>query len=212
MRKIRINRETDALVIVDLQNDFCPGGSLAVPGGDEIVPVVNSLMPFFEIVVATRDWHPENHCSFKENGGAWPMHCVWYTPGAALHQDLQRAYILHIFSKGYHHYRDDYSGFVGISGDGWDERLSPDYLAKCRTLGRYLKGWGIRRIFVVGLATDYCVKATVLDGLTLGGLEVVVVSDGIRAVNVNPDDGEKAIRGMKRFGAKFIESSSLVHS
>lgn len=205
MGKVKVNENTDALVIVDLQNDFCPGGSLAVPGGDEIVPVVNRLMPFFETVVATRDWHPENHCSFIVNGGSWPVHCIIYSKGAAFHPGLERGYVLQIFSKGYHQYRDDYSGFAGISGYGWDERLAPRFLAEQHILDRYLKNWGRKRIFVVGLATDYCVKATVLDGLKLG-FEVVVIEDGIRAVNVNPDDGKKAIQEMKDAGAKFITS------
>lgn len=211
MAKIKVNRHTDALVIVDLQNDFCPGGSLAVPGGDEIVPVVNRLMPLFEVVVATRDWHPEGHCSFKTNGGPWPVHCVWYTIGAELHPSLNRAPIWEVFSKGYSRHRDDYSGFAGISGDGWDDRRSPAVLSQECILQSYLEILGIKRIFVVGLATDYCVKATVLDGLKMG-FEVVVISDGIRAVNVNPDDGANAIKEMKRAGARFIKSSSLVRS
>ena len=198
MEKITVNKETDALVIVDLQNDFCPGGSLAVPEGDETVPVANHSMQFFYHRLATKDWHPKNHCSFKQ----WPEHCVWKTRGAGFHPDLDNNSIQDVFYKGYRENQDDYSGFAGIAQVGGSEKFS---------LNDELKRRDVDRIFIVGLATDYCVKATVLDGLKLG-FEVVVIEDGIRAVNLKPGDGDKAIQEMKDAGATFVESSQLVSS
>lgn len=192
-------KKTDALIIVDFQNDFCPGGALPVSRGDEIrVPLIR-LIPLFNRKVITQDWHPGNHCSFKKNGGDWPIHCVAGTPGARNHYLLElmdpRDFIW--IKKGTNPDKEAYSGFDGI--DHTDKSLAD-----------VLRQRGIKRIFVCGLATDYCVKATVLDGLEKEkGFEVYVILDAIRAVNKNPDDGKKALEEMKKTGAKLISSSSL---
>ena len=183
MKKVKVNPGTDALVIVDLQNDFCPGGSLAVPGGDEIIPVVNTAMSFFETVLATKDWHPKNHVSFKDRGGPWPSHCVQGSKGADFHPDLKLPYGSTVISKGFLPDQDAYSGFQGTD------------------LEARLRERGIKRTFAGGLATDYCVKHTVLDGLKQG-FKVVLLEDAVRGVNLDPDDSNRAIEEMSRAGAE----------
>lgn len=176
----------DALVVVDVQNDFLPGGALGVPEGDEVVPALNKYTVLFEElglpIVATRDWHPENHCSFEARGGPWPPHCVAGTEGAAFATDLDLHGDTKVVSKATTPDEEAYSGFQGTELNEW------------------LKERGVKRIFVGGLATDYCVKATVQDGL-VNGYEVVLLEDAVRAVNVDPGDGEKAIAEMERDGA-----------
>ncbi|MFQ6674900.1 MAG: bifunctional nicotinamidase/pyrazinamidase [Fidelibacterota bacterium] len=183
-----------ALVIVDLQNDFCPGGSLAVPDGDRVVPVANRLIRRFQDaglpVFATRDWHPADHCSFKDQGGPWPPHCVQNTEGARFHPSLNLPESATIISKATTSEKDAYSGF-----DGTD-------------LASRLRKTGTENIVVCGLATDYCVKATVLDGLA-EGLNVTVVEDGIRGVNVHPGDSRKAIDEMKKAGGTVLPEKDL---
>jgi nicotinamidase/pyrazinamidase len=183
--------EGDCLVVVDVQNDFCPGGALGVAEGDQVVPVLNAWIREFHKkglpVIYTQDWHPQDHCSFAGNGGIWPPHCVQGTKGADFHPDL--VVQGEICRKGFVTDAEAYSGFDGRVG-GLD---GP-------TLGTWLKQRAVARIFVGGLATDYCVKATVLDGIG-NGLEVAVLRDGIRAVNVNEGDGEKAIAEMAGAGA-----------
>lgn len=178
-----------ALIHVDIQNDFCPGGALAVSEGDKIVGPANELTRYFEAegfpVFFTRDWHPADHSSFREFGGIWPPHCVADTPGAAFHSSLYRPAGAVIISKATQAGSDAYSGFEGTD------------------LADRLKKMEIGCIVVTGLATDYCVKSTVLDGLKLG-FAVEVVREAIRAVNVEPGDGEKAIGEMKRAGAHFF--------
>lgn len=186
-----------ALILVDIQNDFCPGGALAVAGGDEIVAVVNRLMPRFPLVISTQDWHPEDHISFKESGGPWPPHCVQGTRGAELHPALDVSRLAaNYFRKASSPDKDAYSEFEGVDAEG-------------HTLDEFLKSRGVKRIYVVGLATDYCVKATVLDGLKLG-YEVFAVTDAMRAVNVNPDDGAKALGEMEKSGARLITSDEVL--
>lgn len=181
----------DALVVVDLQNDFCPGGSLAVPEGDLIVPLVNRMLALPRLVkAATRDWHPADHISFKEQGGIWPPHCVVDTQGARFQSQMDKDRVDFVVSKGTRKEADAYSGFDGTS-------LAAD-----------LKLKGVHRIFVCGLATDYCVKATALDGRA-EGLEVVVLGDAIRAVDVQPGDGERAIEEMRGVGCIFMNSSEI---
>src|SRR5436305_2114047 len=141
-----------ALILVDIQNDFCPGGALAVAEGDEVVPVVNRLMPHFALVVSTLDWHPANHVSFREQGGPWPPHCVQQTFGAELHPALDRQPIAQTFRKASTPERDAYSEFEGVDDEG-------------RSLDQYLKARGVNCVYVAGLATDYCVRATALDAL-----------------------------------------------
>jgi nicotinamidase/pyrazinamidase len=171
-------------VIVDFQNDFTPGGSLGVPGGDEIAQRVNLLAadPRFDLIVATRDWHPRDHGSFTEQGGIWPVHCVQGTDGADLFAALDRSLLDVIVDKGQDPATEGYSGFDGTE------------------LERLLRDRGIDRITVVGLATDYCVKHTVLDARRLG-FEVDVVAGAIAAVDVESGDGDRALDEMRAAGA-----------
>jgi nicotinamidase/pyrazinamidase len=184
-----------AMILVDIQNDFCPGGALAVADGDAVVAVVNRLMPHFSLVVSTLDWHPANHVSFREQGGPWPPHCVQNTFGAELHPALNTERISDTFRKASTADRDAYSEFEGV-----DDHQ--------RSLDEYLKSRGVRRVYLAGLATDYCVRATALDALRLG-YETYVVTDGVRAVNVEPDDGAKALAAMQAQGAHLITSDAM---
>jgi len=187
-----------ALILVDIQNDFCPGGALAVAEGDQIVDVVNRLMPEFQLVISTQDWHPANHISFKERGGPWPPHCVQNTPGAELHAALNTSSIAHFFRKAYTANSDAYSEFEGVDEHG-------------RTLDEVLKSHGVKKVYIVGLATDYCVLATTLDALK-NGYETYAVTDAMRAVNVNPDDGQKALAEMASRGAHLVTSKEVLKS
>ena len=182
--------DNDALVVVDVQNDFCPGGSLAVPGGDEVVEVINRIMPLFSIVFATQDYHPPNHSSFTDQGGPWPVHCVQGTAGAEFHPELDTSRFDEVIRKGTDVATDGYSGFAGTD------------------LADRLWARGSERVFVAGLATDYCVRTTVLEAIG-NGFETVVVTDAIRAVNVNPDDGTKALDEMAAAGATPITSDRI---
>lgn len=193
-----------ALVLVDLQYDFMPGGALAVAHGDEVVPVALRLIPQFEIVVATQDWHPRDHESFAaNNAGAnvgevreldglpqvmWPAHCVQGTRGAELHEDLDG--ITQVFQKGTNAEIDSYSGFFDNGHK------------KATGLEGWLREQGVTDLTVLGLATDYCVKYTVLDALHLG-FAVTLVTEGCRAVNLAPGDGEAAIAEMAAAGAQI---------
>jgi nicotinamidase/pyrazinamidase len=188
--------EDTALVLVDIQNDFCPGGALAVPEGDQIVDVVNKLIPRFPFVVATQDWHPPGHISFKERGGPWPPHCVQGTHGAQLHPAIDQSGIDLLVRKATSPDADAYSGF-----DAQDE--------SGHKLDELLKSRGIKKVYVAGLATDYCVRATVLDALK-NGYEVCAITDAMRAVNVHPDDGAKALDEMKSKGARLVTSDQVL--
>jgi nicotinamidase/pyrazinamidase len=174
----------EALIIVDFQNDFTPGGALAVPEGDEIADRVNELAadPRFDLVVATRDWHPQDHGSFEEQGGPWPVHCVADTEGAQLHPSLRRERVDVIVDKGQNPDTEGYSGF--------DETQ----------LEELLRERGIDRVTIVGLATDYCVKNTALDAVR-HGFEVTVESSGVRGVDMNEGDSEKALDEVREAGA-----------
>ena len=182
---------SDALVIVDLQTDFCPGGALAVPEGDLVVPVLNRWIDRARqsgaLIVATRDWHPPDHGSFAAQGGPWPTHCVQETPGAAFHPNLALPDDALIISKGTDPADEGYSMFQGTD------------------LAQRLKAAGVRRLWVGGLALDYCVRATVLDGLE-AGFDVHLIGDAVAAVNLSPEDGDKSIKRMKSAGAR-IEGS-----
>lgn len=184
-----------ALVVVDVQNDFCPGGALAVPKGDLVIPELNRWIRHFkrkELPIAyTQDWHPENHCSFRENGGPWPAHCVQETEGAALHPALEVAGA--VFRKGFLPDRESYSGFEGTL----------DGVPAGTRLGDWLLGLSVGQVYVGGLATDYCVKATVLDSLRQG-FKTVLILGGVRAVDVTPGDGERAVQEMVAAGARLI--------
>jgi len=189
----------DALIIVDLQNDFLEGGALAVPEGNQIIAPLNNAIKIFQNqnlpVFLTRDWHPSNHCSFQEFGGPWPPHCVQDTPGAEITSDLQINENINIITKGTKFEPDEYSGFQGLDKDE-------------NSFDTSLKQRGIKRVFIGGLATDYCVLFTVLDALNLG-YEVYVLTVAIRAVNVKPDDGKRALEQMTGKGAKLTTTESL---
>jgi nicotinamidase-related amidase len=190
MSAIQIDPRRDALIIVDVQNDFCPGGALAVPHGDEVVAPINRLLQYPWLAVATKDWHPAEHCSFQAQGGPWPPHCVQRTAGAELHPELDTAHIQVIITKGSRPDRDAYSGFDGTN------------------LTNLLREKGVSRVVVCGLATDYCVRATAQDALK-EGFEVLVPEDAIRGVEVNPGDCQRAVEELKTAGARFIASTAL---
>jgi nicotinamidase/pyrazinamidase len=175
---------TRALVIVDFQNDFCPGGALAVPDGDAIGPRINDLAGSgdYDVVIATRDWHPPDHGSFAEAGGPWPPHCVAGTPGAELHHALDPTPIDAVVDKGQARDTDGYSGFEGTE------------------LASLLHERDVGHVTVVGLATDYCVKNTALDALR-EGFAVTVDSTATRAVDVEVGDGERALEEVRVAGA-----------
>lgn len=187
--------EKSALIIVDVQRDFCPGGSLPVPKGNEVVPMLNKYVKRFvkakAPVYATRDWHPPNHLSFKPHGGPWPLHCIQNTKGAEFHPDLELPRGVKIVSKALDPDREAYSGFEGT------------------VLAEDLKKRGVRRVFVGGLATDYCVKNTVLDALNLG-FEVILLEDAVRGVDVKAGDGEEAVREMVKKGARKASLRQIV--
>ncbi|MEM1601950.1 MAG: nicotinamidase [Candidatus Bathyarchaeia archaeon] len=192
--KYRIEGKEDALIIVDVQVDFCPGGALPVPRGDEVVPVLNEYIRRFRaagaLIVATRDWHPPNHVSFKNYGGLWPPHCVQGTEGAKFHPDLNLPDDVIVVSKATDPSREAYSGFEGTD---LEERL---------------RRAGVRRVFVGGLATEYCVKSTVLDALRYG-FETFLLEDAVRGIDATPGDVEKAIKEMLERGAKKLRLQDI---
>jgi nicotinamidase/pyrazinamidase len=194
-----IDPARDALVVVDVQNDFCPGGALAVPDGDRVVPVLNGYAQRFAErgapVFASRDWHPARTTHFAAHGGVWPPHCVQDTPGAALHAGLRLPPGATLVSKGTGAEEDAYSCWQARAADGTD---FPTLLARR----------GVRRLFVGGLATDYCVRATALDARR-AGLEVVVLEDAVRAVDVTEGDGERALAEMAAAGATRTRLDAL---
>ena len=187
----------DALIVVDVQNDFCPGGALPIADGDKVVPALNRYIERFQQaqmpIFATRDWHPEKTKHFKAYGGLWPPHCIQETKGAEFRSDLQLPGNAVIVSAGMAPDEEGYSGF-----DGRDDRGLG--------LAELLRGRGVKRLFVGGLATDYCVKHTVLDGLK-ERFKVVLLEDAIRGVDLQPGDSERAIAEMIRAGAE--KSSDL---
>lgn len=182
-----------ALIVVDVQNDFCPGGSLAVAQGDEVVAPLNKLIKEFldrgEPVCKTRDWHPAKTKHFTDYGGTWPVHCVQNTPGAEFHPDLLDDPRVTVISKGFDESADGYSGFDGTQ------------------LGQLLREEGVEEVWIGGLATDYCVKETVL-GARREGFKVKALADMMRPVNMNPDDGQKALEEMTAAGAEIVGSKS----
>jgi len=184
----------DVLIIVDVQNDFLPGGALAVPEGNQVVSPLNRCIALFTSnklpIFATRDWHPANHCSFKSQGGPWPPHCVAGTNGAAFADGLNLPNETTIVSKADTQEQDAYSGFQETG------------------LHDHLRSLGVRRLFVGGLATDYCVLNTVTDALSLK-YKVLLLADAIRAVNLDPHDGEHAMAKMKSAGADIIQSADV---
>jgi nicotinamidase/pyrazinamidase len=183
------------LLVVDVQNDFCPGGALAVKGGDKVVPRLNKTIAAFTRaglpIFFTRDWHPPNHISFRDQGGIWPPHCIQGTIGANFHQNLVVPREAIIISKGDKPSIEAYSGFQGTD------------------LERHLKNAGVVEIFLGGLATDYCVKESCLDALQ-AGFDVNVLRDCVMAVNVKPGDGTRALKQMRGAGAKIKKSQTEI--
>jgi len=188
-----------ALLIVDVQNDFCPGGALAIAGGDRVVAPLNRLaahcaaqgMP----VLASRDWHPSRTRHFREYGGAWPPHCVQGTPGAEFHPGLRLPAGSVVLSKGSDPEEDSYSAFDAVTEDG-------------RHLTDLLKELGVRRLLIGGLATDYCVRCTVLDACR-AGLAATVLTDAVAGVDVAPGDSERALAEMALAGAQLCRTDEL---
>jgi nicotinamidase/pyrazinamidase len=181
-------RDMRALLIVDVQNDFCPGGALAVPRGDKVVPVINRLMDHFDVIVASKDWHPQQTIHFQK----WPPHCVQGTHGAEFLPNLQSKNIQKVFLKGTGNKDDGYSAYEATSED----------------LAQYLKSKGVTELYVTGLATDYCVRASALDA-NKKGFRTYVVTDAIAAVDVHPGDGQKALDEMKSAGIRLVKSPEV---
>ena len=179
----------DALLIADIQKDFLPGGALPVPKGDEIIPVLNEYAKIFSKakakIIASKDWHPSNHMSFTAQGGRWPPHCVQETEGANFHPNLKLPKGTETISKATDPAKEAYSVFDGTN------------------LAEALKSQGATRVFVGGLATDYCIVNTVRDALKLG-YEAVLLADATRGINVQPDDADRAIELMLKSGAKQV--------
>jgi nicotinamidase/pyrazinamidase len=180
----------DALIVVDPQNDFLPGGSLAVADGWRIFDPINRIMRQFKHVLATRDWHPPDHDFFEHRGGPWPLHCLADTSGAAFSDRFHVEHVHEIVSKGTDSQTDGYSGFAGTD------------------LAQRLRSRGVTRIFVCGLATDYCVKATAIEAVEQG-FDTIVLTDAIAAVNLQPGDEEKAMRAMEERGVKLATTDEL---
>lgn len=187
----------DALLVVDVQNDFLPGGALGITGGDAIVPPLNRLLDAWRErgfpVFLSRDWHPAGHCSFALQGGPWPDHCVAGTFGAEFSRQLQIAPTDVVISKATRVDKDAYSALDGTP------------------LAEALHSRGIRRLFIGGLATDYCVRATGIDARS-AGLDVVVLVDAVCAVNVMPGDGDRALAELERAGCELATTDALLHA
>jgi nicotinamidase/pyrazinamidase len=182
---------SDALLIIDFQNDFCPGGALAVEEGDQIAAPIKRLAPRFEVIVATRDWHPPDHASFETQGGPWPVHCVQGTPGAELHPSMDELELDAITDVGREREDEGYSGFEKSD------------------LAQVLRDHQVDEVYVCGLATDYCVRASAIDACR-EGFDVTVVEDAVRAVEVEPGDSERAFADMREAGATVAASEDVL--
>jgi len=197
-----------ALIIVDVQNDFCPGGALAVPNGDQVVEPLNRAVEYAEtnswLIMASRDWHPRKTAHFAEFGGKWPVHCVQYTHGAEFHPFLHLPPRTIVVSKGMSSQDDGYSLFEGLYLRASDWPLWPDILLACS----HEAPAGYRELYIGGLATDYCVKATALDAVKRE-FKAYLLLDACRAVNVNPGDGDRAIDEMFEAGV-IITNTAMV--
>lgn len=182
------------LLVGDIQVDFCPGGALGVPGGDQIIPIINRAIAFFHArqfpIIAIRDWHPSNHCSFTAQGGPWPSHCVQGSRGAQFHPDLLLPPGTVVVSKATDPKREAYSAFEGT------------------TLEDRLRELAAERLYITGLATDYCVRQTVLDARRLG-YQAVVLEDAVRGIDATPGDSARAIEEMRAAGALIAKSASI---
>jgi nicotinamidase/pyrazinamidase len=202
----------DALLVVDVQNDFLPGGALAVPEGDKVIPVINRLLDGFDLILATQDWHPANHASFAANHPGhkpgevidlngipqvlWPVHCVQGTSGAAFSTQLRTDRFARVFQKGIDPEIDSYSGFF----DNGRKRSTG--------LSEYLRDRKVDELFICGLATDYCVKFSALDSIS-AGIRTRVIVDACRGVNLRPGDSAAAIAEMREAGAKILDSTEV---
>jgi nicotinamidase/pyrazinamidase len=188
-----------ALLIVDVQNDFCPGGALEVPGGDEIIPIINRYIDLLKgkgaAVIASRDWHPPVTRHFKQFGGIWPAHCVQESIGAMFQVELRLPPDCLVFSKGVDPERDDYSALSARNAEG-------------TPLSAHLRKEGISCLYICGLATDYCVRQTTLDGLQ-EEFNVTVLADAVRGVDLSPGDSEHALAEMKGAGALLADFVSI---
>ena len=203
---------SEALILIDIQNDFCPGGALAVPEGDQVAAVANAVMPAFSLVIATQDFHPQEHLSFASNHEGksayegidldglpqvlWPDHCVQGTHGAELHDELHEELIGRVVQKGLDPRIDSYSGFFDNGH------------RKSTGLADWLRERWVTRVYVMGLTTDYCVKATALDARELG-FDTWVIEDGCRPVELHPGDSDRAFGAMRAAGATIVESGSI---
>lgn len=203
-----------ALIMVDLQNDFCEGGSLAVPKGDEVISIANQLQPHFELVVATQDWHPKDHMSFASNHLGrkvgeiiiveglrqilWPDHCIQNTRGAEFHPNLNVQHLTKVFHKGIDKKIDSYSAFF----DNAHRRSTG--------LSEYLQSIHVTDIYIMGLATDYCVKYSALDAAQLG-FDVHVIEDACRGIELNPGDIDLSFQEMRKAGVNIINSKDLAN-
>lgn len=201
-----------ALIIVDVQNDFCPGGALEVKDGDAVVPVINRVQQKFDLIVATQDWHPPDHASFASNHPnrtvgelintngqpqvLWPDHCVQGSQGAALRADLDQSKITRVFQKGQDREVDSYSGFF----DNGHQIATG--------LADFLNERGVGQVYICGLATDYCVKYTALDARMLS-FETVLIADACKGVNLQGEDVENAIREMQEAGVRVVNSNEV---
>ncbi|SDK41321.1 nicotinamidase/pyrazinamidase [Catalinimonas alkaloidigena] len=202
-----------ALIIVDIQYDFLPGGALAVTKGDQVISIINRLQPHFDLVVATQDWHPADHGSFAANHAdkhpgevidlhglsqvLWPVHCVQHSEGAALAQELDQEPIQEVFQKGTDPTIDSYSGFYDNGH------------RKATGLTDYLKSKGVTDLYLTGLAADYCVKFTALDAVR-DGFKAHLITDATRGVNLQPDDTEKALAELKAKGVELLTSHDVL--
>lgn len=204
-----------AIIMVDLQNDFCKNGSLEVPEGDAVIPLANRLQHYFDFVIVTKDWHPKNHMSFASNHGGhkigdvisvhgiqqvlWPDHCVQNTHGADLHPELELKRIDHVIHKGTQMTIDSYSAFFD------NEHLHSTELAD------YLKTHDIKDIYIMGLATDYCVKYSCLDAVHLG-FNTYMIEDACRGVELQKGDVEKALQKIKEAGVKIVKVKDIIRN
>jgi len=188
-----------ALLIIDVQNDFCPGGALAVPEGDSIIPSINKYVSFFSKnklpIFFTREWHPKNSKHFKKFGGIWPVHCVQNTKGAQFSPLLKLPKEAIIISRGVDRQKDSYSAFDGEDLNGMG-------------LLNLLMIFGVKELYIGGLATDYCVNSSAVDAL-MKGFKVKILMDAVKGVNLRPQDSQEAIKDMQKLGAKKINLAVL---
>lgn len=193
-------KKKKALLVVDLQNDFCPGGSLGIPGGDKIIPAINKYVKFFSKkklpVFASRDWHPIKTAHFKDFGGGWPVHCIHNSRGAQFHPKLKLPKDAILLYKGMDPLKDSYSVFQAEDSSG-------------RSFSNLLKVMGVEEVCIAGLATDYCVRFTAKDALRQG-LKVRVLLDAVQGVDLKPQDSEAALREMEKLGARLVKMKAVI--